>query len=164
MAICLSSLLYFYLGLWRLTWKSAIRPCLSSLAFSLRFNWMILMFIIVIIYCITNVSETRVVFHVTPARGFYKRTPSWSVRSNNSVRLNGSLRILLICENFTMTFKMCFNVLGLVCLCVLVSLSSRISEEIQRGVMLTTAVRLIHLFSFGTFLGMQFWVTFIAGE
>ncbi|XP_078383472.1 transmembrane protein 205-like [Oculina patagonica] len=62
-----------------------------------------------------------------------------------------------------MTFKVCVNLLGLASVCVIGTLSSRISEEIQRGEMLTTAVRLIHLFTFGTWLGMQFWVTFVAG-
>ena len=63
-----------------------------------------------------------------------------------------------------MTFKVCANLLAVALAFVLTSLSSRISEEIQKGEMLTTAVRLLHLFSFGTWMGMQFWVTFIAGE
>ncbi|KAJ7361833.1 hypothetical protein OS493_014474 [Desmophyllum pertusum] len=58
---------------------------------------------------------------------------------------------------------MCANLLALGLMCMLVTLSSRISEEIQQGKMLTTAVRFIHLFTFGTWLGMQFWVTFVAG-
>ncbi|XP_022786364.1 transmembrane protein 205-like [Stylophora pistillata] len=62
-----------------------------------------------------------------------------------------------------MTIQMSFNLLGLALLCVIVSMSSRISEEIQKGVLLTTTVRLLHLISFGTWFGMQFWVTFIAG-
>lgn len=63
-----------------------------------------------------------------------------------------------------MTFKVCVNLLGVSIAFVVISLSSRISEEIQRGEMLTTFVRLLHLFSFGTWMGIQFWVTFIAGE
>lgn len=63
-----------------------------------------------------------------------------------------------------MTYKLCANLSGVAISFVLTSLSSRISEEIQRGEMLTTAVRWLHLFSFGTWIGMQFWVTFIAGE
>ena len=63
-----------------------------------------------------------------------------------------------------MTFKVCVNLLGLASACILTTLSSRISEEIHRGHMLSTAIRLTHLFTFGTWLGMQFWVTFIAGK
>ncbi len=89
--------------------------------------------------------------------------------SQNSIRQIRSLykarkRIPLVHKNFIMTFKVCVNLLGLASVCVIGTLSSRISEEIQRGEMLTTAVRLIHLFTFGTWLGMQFWVTFVAGE
>lgn len=63
-----------------------------------------------------------------------------------------------------MTFKVCVNLVGLASLCVLATLSSRISEEIHRGKMLTTALRLLHLYTFATWVGMQFWVTFVAGE
>jgi len=63
-----------------------------------------------------------------------------------------------------MTFKVCVNLVGLACLLVLSTLSSRISEEIQRGKLLTTALRLLHLYTFATWFGMQFWVTFVAGE
>lgn len=63
-----------------------------------------------------------------------------------------------------MTFKVCVNLVGLASLCVLATLSSRISEEIHRGKMLTTALRLLHLYAFATWVGMQFWVTFVAGE
>ena len=63
-----------------------------------------------------------------------------------------------------MTFKVCVNLVGLASLLALATLSSRISEEIQRGKILTTALRLLHLYTFATWLGMQFWVTFVAGE
>ena len=63
-----------------------------------------------------------------------------------------------------MTFKICANLFGVFTAFIVVSLSSRISEEIQKGEMLTTALRMLHLFSFGTWMGMQFWVTFIAGK
>lgn len=66
--------------------------------------------------------------------------------------------------HFRMTFQVCLNLLGLCFLCVIVSMSSRISEEIQKGYLLTTTTRLVHLISFGTWFGMQFWVTFIAGK
>lgn len=66
--------------------------------------------------------------------------------------------------HFRMTFQVCLNLLGLCFLCVIVSMSSRISEEIQKGYLLTTTIRLVHLISFGTWFGMQFWVTFIAGK
>lgn len=58
---------------------------------------------------------------------------------------------------------MCANLLGISILFVLTNLSSRITEEIRRGEMFFTAVRFLHLYSFGTWLGMQFWVSFIAG-
>lgn len=88
-----------------------------------------------------------------------------SQNSNRRIRsLCKAERIPLVYKNLIMTFKVCVNLLGLASLCVVGTLSSRISEEIQRGEMLTTAVRLIHLFTFGTWLGMQFWVTFVAGE
>ena len=63
-----------------------------------------------------------------------------------------------------MTFRLCMNVFGIALAFVIVTLSSRISEEIRKGEMLRTGARLLHLFSFGTWMGMQFWVTFIAGE
>lgn len=63
-----------------------------------------------------------------------------------------------------MTFRLCMNIFGIALAFVIVTLSSRISEEIRKGEMLRTGVRLLHLFSFGTWMGMQFWVTFIAGE
>ena len=66
--------------------------------------------------------------------------------------------------HFRMTFQVCLNLLGLCFLCVIVSMSSRISEEIQKGYLLTTTIRLVHLISFGTWFGMQFWVTLIAGK
>ena len=63
-----------------------------------------------------------------------------------------------------MTFRMCANLVGVSILVALSSLSPRISEEIQRGAMSSTAIRLLHLYSFGTWIGMQFWVSFVAGE
>lgn len=84
--------------------------------------------------------------------------------NRRTTSIDKARRISLISKNFMMTFKVCVNLLGLASVCVLATLSSRISEEIQRGKILTTAVRLIHLFTFGTWLGMQFWVTFIAGK
>ena len=102
------------------------------------------------------------------ARSVYKRRSTSSLRSNYT--LHGpdqsikQVRTPLLRKTFTMTFKMCANLLALGLMCMLVTLSSRISEEIQQGKMLTTAVRFIHLFTFGTWLGMQFWVTFVAGE
>ena len=63
-----------------------------------------------------------------------------------------------------MTYRLCMNIFGIALAFVIVTLSSRISEEIRKGEMLRTRVRLLHLFSFGTWMGMQFWVTFIAGE
>lgn len=63
-----------------------------------------------------------------------------------------------------MTFRVCANLVGVSILVALSSLSPRISEEIQRGAMFTTAIRLLHLYSFGTWIGMQFWVSFVAGE
>ncbi|XP_020631153.1 transmembrane protein 205-like [Orbicella faveolata] len=62
-----------------------------------------------------------------------------------------------------MTFKVCVNLVGLASLLVLATLFSRISEEIHRGKLLTTALGLLHLYTFATWLGMQFWVTFVAG-
>ena len=63
-----------------------------------------------------------------------------------------------------MTYRLCMNIFGIALAFVIVTLSSRISEEIRKGEMLRTDVRLLHLFSFGTWMGIQFWVTFIAGE
>ena len=72
--------------------------------------------------------------------------------------------ILSVHKLFAMTYKVCVNILGVAIAFAVTSLSSRISEEIRRGEILTTSIRLLHLFSFGTWMGMQFWVTFIAGE
>lgn len=36
--------------------------------------------------------------------------------------------------------------------------------ELQKGELITTLVRLAHLFSFATWLGSQMWVTFFAGK
>lgn len=63
-----------------------------------------------------------------------------------------------------MTFRMCANLVGVGVLMAFSSLSPRITEEIHRGTMFSTAIRFLHLYSFGTWIGMQFWVSFVAGK
>lgn len=63
-----------------------------------------------------------------------------------------------------MTTKLCPHLTAFVMLMVALGLSSRISDEVRRGKLLGTITRFAHLFAFGTWLGVQFWATFIAGE
>ncbi|XP_031553001.1 transmembrane protein 205-like [Actinia tenebrosa] len=62
-----------------------------------------------------------------------------------------------------MTLRVCPQLTTFVVLMLALSLSSRISEEVRRGSILSTVTRFTHLFAFGTWLGIQFWATFIAG-
>lgn len=63
-----------------------------------------------------------------------------------------------------MTLRICPQLTTFVVLMLAVSLSTRISEEVRRGNILSTVTRFTHLFAFGTWLGIQFWATFIAGK
>jgi hypothetical protein len=63
-----------------------------------------------------------------------------------------------------MTLRLCPQLTAFVVLMLAVSLSTRISEEVRRGNILSTVTRFTHLFAFGTWLGIQFWATFIAGK
>lgn len=99
----------------------------------------------------------------------YKRRSTCSFGPNYNKQIESTAErkpesALFSRKTFIMTFKVCVNLVGLASLCVLASLSSRISEEIHRGKILTTTLRLLHLYTFATWFGMQFWVTFVAGE
>ena len=62
-----------------------------------------------------------------------------------------------------MTLRICPQLTTFVVLMLAVSLSTRISEEVRRGSILSSVTRFTYLFAFGTWLGIQFWATFIAG-
>jgi len=66
--------------------------------------------------------------------------------------------------NRNMTTKLCPHLTAFVMLMLAVGLSSRISNEVRREKFLGTISRFAHLFAFGTWLGIQFWATFIAGK
>ncbi|XP_048590036.1 transmembrane protein 205 [Nematostella vectensis] len=62
-----------------------------------------------------------------------------------------------------MTTRLCPYLTSFVVLILAVSFSSRISEEIRTGALLSILTKFAHVFSFGTWIGIQFWATFIAG-
>jgi len=63
---------------------------------------------------------------------------------------------------FELPFTQPSTIVAFLCTLAVVVFISPLGE-IGRVDMLTTAVRLVHLFSFATWLGVQMWVTFFAG-
>ena len=114
---------------------------------------------------VLKLPSTRVSLHVfgaiKPTRSSCKSSETnilhWQ-KNKSEEKLKRKFRIS------KMSYRLCMNIFGIALAFLIVTLSSRISEEIRKGEMLRTGVRLLHLFSFGTWMGIQFWVTFIAGE